>query len=183
MLEGLLSVPRVQEAPIVPLPEGLLAGVARPSAPARLAGVRVLVVEDDDDSRDLMCALLENVGATALCVASVAKALDALDHTFDPDVVLTDFSMPNATGLDFIREFRKTPSTHSSAVPVLVVSGHNANDWREQALAAGAAYVLSKPFEPALLIARLAAAVASSRDECHGRTVSVEQSPRLKKRR
>src|SRR4029077_7041958 len=77
---------------------------------ARLAGARVLVVEDDEDSRQLICSLLERAGATVLCTESVAKAMDGVYHSFDPDVVLSDFSMPDADGLDLIREFRKVPS-------------------------------------------------------------------------
>jgi DNA-binding response OmpR family regulator len=127
-----------------------------------LAGARVLVVEDEADSRELICALLERTGAKVLCVESVAKAMDGV-HSFDPDVVLTDFSMPDADGLDLIREFRKAPSTRAVLVPILVLSGHSGVRWRERALEAGAADLLTKPFEPAVLIARIAAAVASGR--------------------
>src|SRR6185503_6994894 len=83
----------------------------RRGLPSRLAGARVLVVEDDDDSRELICALLTMAGAKVLCVESVAAAMDGVYHLFDPDVVLTDFSMPDANGLDLIREFRKAPTT------------------------------------------------------------------------
>lgn len=134
---------------------------------ARLAGARVLVVDDDDDARELTCALLERAGATVLCAESVAQALDGVHHSFDPDVVLTDFSMPDADGLDLIREFRKAPSTRVVAVPILILSGHAEAHWRVRALAAGAADLLTKPFDPALLIAWIAAAVATSRSGPH----------------
>jgi CheY-like chemotaxis protein len=134
---------------------------------ARLAGARVLVVEDDADSRELICALLEMAGATVLCAESVAKAMDGVYHSFDPDVVLTDFSMPDADGLDLIREFRKAPSTRAVAVPILILSGHSESHWRARALAAGAADLLTKPFDPVLLITRIAAAVASGRSGPH----------------
>src|SRR5688572_12036696 len=90
-------------------PEATAPVVVRPAvaARARLARARVLVVEDDDDARELICALLEMAGATCLCVASVAEAMDGIYHSFDPDVVLTDFSMPDANGLDLIRQFRE----------------------------------------------------------------------------
>src|SRR5512132_2935523 len=112
---------------------------------ALLAGARVLVVEDDEDSRQLICALLEMAGGTVLCTESVAKAMDGVYHSFDPDVVLTDFSMPDADGLDLIREFRKAPSARAVAVPILILSGHSEDDWRARVLAAGAADVLTKP--------------------------------------
>jgi DNA-binding response OmpR family regulator len=142
--------------------------LGRPAdARARLAGARVMVVEDDDDSRELICALLRMAGATVLCVGSVAQAMDGVYHSFDPDVVLTDFSMPDADGLDLIREFRKVPSSRAVAVPILILSGHSGDHWRAQALEAGAAELLTKPFNPALLISRIAAAVAPGRSGPH----------------
>ena len=134
---------------------------------ARLAGARVLVVEDDDDSRELICALLRMAGATVLCAESVAQAMHGVYHSFDPDVVLTDFAMPGADGLDLIREFRKAPSTRAAAIPILILSGHSEDDWRVRALEAGATEVLLKPFDPPFLIARVAAAVAPGRSGPH----------------
>jgi CheY-like chemotaxis protein len=127
----------------------------------RLAGARVLVVEDDKDSRELLCVLLELAGATVLCAESVAEAMEGVHHSFDPDVVLTDYSMPVADGLDLIREFRRVPSTRAVAVPILILSGHTEDHWRERVRAAGAADLLIKPVDPTLLITRIAAAVAS----------------------
>jgi CheY-like chemotaxis protein len=134
---------------------------------ARLAGARVLVVEDDDDARELICSLLRMAGATVLCVESVAQAMKGVYHSFDPDVVLTDYSMPDADGLDLIREFRKAPSTRAIAIPILILSGHSEDHWRARALAAGATDVLMKPFDPPLLITRIAAAVAPGRSGPH----------------
>jgi CheY-like chemotaxis protein len=128
--------------------------------PARLEGVRVLVVEDDADSRDLICALLAGAGAKVLCTQSVAEAMAGVYHSFDPDVILTDYSMPGADGLDLIREFRKAPSTRAVAVPILVLSGHSEDEFRTRALAAGAADLLIKPCDPAVILDRIAAAAS-----------------------
>ena len=149
-----------QKGPNAPPPEGPAPAVLARPASARLAGARVLVVEDEDDSRELICALLRMAGATVLCVESVAQAMEGVHHSFDPDVVLTDFSMPDADGFDLIREFRKAPSTRAVAVPILVLSGHSEDNWHAHALAAGAAGVLIKPFDPAVLITWIAAALA-----------------------
>jgi DNA-binding response OmpR family regulator len=155
--------------PYAPLPKGLapIAFGQPAGAPLRLAGARVLVVEDDADLREAICVLLEMAGAKVLCVESVAEAMDGVYHSFDPDVVLTDYSMADADGLDLIREFRKAPSTHAVAVPILVLSGHSEDDWRARVLEAGAADLLTKPFDSTLLITRIAAAVASGRSGPH----------------
>jgi DNA-binding response OmpR family regulator len=155
--------------PILDPQQGQHAPSAEHPAPvlARLLGARVLVVEDNDDSRHLICALLEMAGATVLCVGSVAQAMDGVYHSFDPDVVLTDLAMPDADGFDLIRQFRKAPTARAVAVPILVLSGHSEDHWRARALAAGAADLLAKPFDPALLMARIAAAVAPGRSGPH----------------
>jgi CheY-like chemotaxis protein len=161
-------VPVSQKGPNLPSPEVPAAAVfGPPVAAARLACARVLVVEDEADSRELICALLEMAGATVLSTASVAEAMDGVYHSFDPDVVLTDFSMPDANGLDLIREFRKAPSARTVEVPIIFLSGHSGDNWRARALEAGAADLLSKPFEPTLLISRIAAAVAPGRNGPH----------------
>ena len=163
MLQDPLPLAPAQKAAVAPRVDGQFGSLAGPrTTPGRLEGCRVLVVEDNEDARNLLCALLGNAGASMLCVDSVAEAMAAVRGSFVPDVVLTDFAMPHATGLDFIREYREAAAP-APAAPVLVVSGNSENDWRERALEAGAANVVSKPFEPTLLIGLLAAAVASAR--------------------
>jgi sigma-B regulation protein RsbU (phosphoserine phosphatase) len=138
-----------------------------PGANSGLAGARILVVEDDKDCRELVRMFLERAAATVFCVDSVAAGMDCVYRSFDPDVVLTDYSMPVANGLEFIRQFRKAPSSRAIAVPVLVISGHSEENWRARSLAAGAADLLTKPFDPVVLITRIAAAVAAGRSGPH----------------
>ncbi len=142
--------------------------LGRPAgARAGLAGARVLIVEDDQDCRELIRTFLERAGATVRCVDSVAAAMDCVYRSFDPDVVLTDYSMPVANGLELIRQFRRAPSSRAIAVPILVISGHSEENWRARSLAAGAADLLTKPFDPAVLVTRIAAAVAPGRSGPH----------------
>jgi DNA-binding response OmpR family regulator len=127
----------------------------------------VLIVEDDVDAREFICAILRMAGATVLCVGSVLEAMEGVYRSFDPDVVVTDYSMPDADGFALIRAFRKAPSSRAIAVPILILSGHSEENWHARAIAAGAADVLIKPFEPAFLIDRIAAAVAPGRSGPH----------------
>ena len=152
------SSPALTAATLLGRPAGARAG---------LAGARVLIVEDDQDCRELIRTFLERAGATVLCVDSVAAAMDCVYRSFDPDVVLTDYSMPVANGLELIRQFRKAPSSRAIAVPILVISGHTEENWRARSLAAGAADLLTKPFDPAVLVTRIAAAVAPGRSGPH----------------
>jgi sigma-B regulation protein RsbU (phosphoserine phosphatase) len=138
-----------------------------PGARSGLAGARILVVEDDKECRELIRTFLERASAKVFCVDSVAAAMDCVYRSFDPDVVLTDYSMPVSNGLEFIRQFRKAPSSRAIAVPILVISGHSEENWRERSLAAGASDLLTKPFDPVVLIARIAAAVAAGRSGPH----------------
>ena len=132
-----------------------------------LAGARVLVVEDDKECRELIRVFLERAAATVFCVDSVAAAMDCVYRSFDPDAVVTGYSMPVANGLELIRQFRKAPSSRAIAVPIIVISGHTRENWRARSLAAGAADLLTKPFDPAVLITRIAAAVAPGRSGPH----------------
>jgi DNA-binding response OmpR family regulator len=152
------SSPALSAATLLDRPAGARAG---------LAGARVLIVEDDQDCRELIRTFLERAGGTVLCVDSVAAAMDSVYRSFDPDVVLTDYSMPVANGLELIRRFRSVPSSRAIAVPILVISGHSEENWRERSLAAGAADLLTKPFDPAVLVTRIAAAVAPGRSGPH----------------
>jgi DNA-binding response OmpR family regulator len=138
-----------------------------PGARTGLPGARILVVEDDRECRELMRTFLERAGATVFAVDSVAAAMDCVYRSFDPDVVLTNYSMPVANGLELIRRFRSVPSSRAIAVPILVISGHCEENWRARSLAAGAADLLTKPFDPAVLITRIAAAVAPGRTGPH----------------
>ncbi len=152
------SSPALTAATLLGRPAGARAG---------LAGARVLIVEDDQDCRELIRTFLERAGATVRCVDSVAAAMDCVYRSFDPDVVLTDYSMPVANGLELIRQFRRAPSSRAIAVPILVISGQSDENWRARSLAAGAADLLTKPFDPAVLVTRIAAAVAPGRSGPH----------------
>jgi DNA-binding response OmpR family regulator len=152
------SPPALSAAGLLDRPAGARAG---------LAGTRILVVEDDKECRELIRTSLERAGAKVVCADSVAAAMDSVSRSFDPDVVLTDYAMPVANGLEFIRQFREAPSRRAVAVPILVISGHSDENWRARSLAAGAADLLTKPFDPAVLIARISAVVKPGRSGPH----------------
>ena len=113
-----------------------------------LGGVRVLVVDDEADARELMTAILEHHGAIVTVAADVPSALDAFD-TAPPDVVLSDIVLPGRSGLDLARELRRRPTLEAA---LIAVSGFSAPESVNGALAAGFDFHMAKPVDPAELI-------------------------------
>jgi CheY-like chemotaxis protein len=119
--------------------------------PGFCTGLRVLVVEDHDDSRDILEHILTYAGATVRSAASALEAVAALD---DVDVVVTDYSMPGGTGLWLLDRARERPRP----VPVIVLTGYAERQVSELA-AAPFARVLRKPVDPWLLCQEVRAVV------------------------
>jgi diguanylate cyclase len=124
---------------------------ARERPSRSLIGIRVLVVDDDEDALELECLVLKSEGATVLCVTSVRETLEALEF-FQPHLVLTDFAMPGEDGLSLIRRIRSDEDVHTAEVPIAVVTASHDPEARSALLEAGAAEVLEKPVLPAQLV-------------------------------
>jgi CheY-like chemotaxis protein len=107
-----------------------------------LAGVHVLVVDDDPDSLEMMQAALSYAGALVTAVDSAQRAFAALDRA-TPDVIVSDLRMPDADGLSFARQLRQVPALR--AVPVLAVTGYDELYARSDLHAAGFIGILRKP--------------------------------------
>ena len=141
------------------------ASAAAAPAPAEpmpvLNGIRVLLVDDEPDAREVMASALEICGATVHAVASARAALDVL-ATDEVDLLLADIAMPGQDGYELIREIRAMPSARVSAIPAAAVTAHARDDERERALTAGFQMHLAKPVQPAAL-ARAVATLASEK--------------------
>lgn len=144
--------------PISTLPE------ASPDAPESgvragaedLAGVRILLVEDEFDSREILRQMLSMSGAQVEAVGSVAEAMDAIDHE-RPDVLLSDIGMPVEDGYSLIRRVRALLPERGGKVPAAALTAYATAEDRERALAAGFQLHLSKPID----LERLSAAIAT----------------------
>jgi signal transduction histidine kinase/AraC-like DNA-binding protein len=119
----------------------------------RLAGLRVLVVDDDPRTRDLIQAVLERAGATVVAAASVAEALQDLALR-PPDVMVCDLVMPGEDGFGLPAHTRALRSTTGRRVPAVALSAYLGE--REHALDAGFDAWLAKPAESSALIGLLA---------------------------
>ena len=115
-----------------------------------LAGLRVLVVEDEPDARELISLALKRSGAEVQAVASAREALRSL-QMFTPDVLLSDIGLPAESGYDLIREVRSL-SSDLSKVPAIALTAFASENDRKMALSNGFHAHLAKPVEADHLI-------------------------------
>jgi signal transduction histidine kinase/CheY-like chemotaxis protein len=115
-----------------------------------LTGIRVLVVEDDDDARRLVEKELETRGATVKSVPSAREALDVLGRE-RVDVLLSDIEMPGTDGYHLIKELRLRSSHQGGSVPAAALTAYARTEDRLRALRAGFQLHLAKPVQPAEL--------------------------------
>ncbi|MBO0858689.1 MAG: response regulator [Chloracidobacterium sp.] len=118
-----------------------------------LDGVSVLVLDDDPQVRELMSALLRGCAATVHTADSAASAREIL-NTDRVDVILSDIEMPGEDGYAFIRSVRLEEKTYK--IPAVALSGYAQAEDRTMALRSGFLWHLTKPVEPAELIAIVA---------------------------
>ena len=129
--------------------------------PITLAGIRVLLADDEADIRELMTAALEKAGATVISVDSAAAALHVLGDR-DIDVLLADIAMPGQDGYDLIRAVRMLPEPRTANIRAAAVTACARDDERQRALAAGFQLHLAKPLQPAALVQAVAQLVDKS---------------------
>jgi PAS domain S-box-containing protein len=133
------------------------AGAARFPSPD-LKGLRVLVVDDDEGTRDVAQAILGSLGAEVMQAASSQAALDALISR-RPDVLVADIEMPGEDGYTLINRVRSLPARNGGATPAAALTAFARAEDRWRALDAGFQLHLAKPIEPlglAVAVARLA---------------------------
>ncbi|HEX2672151.1 MAG TPA: ATP-binding protein, partial [Polyangiaceae bacterium] len=120
---------------------------SRLTAP-ELRGIRVLVVDDDDDSRDLVVSILEKCEAITFAASSAEQALSMLVHDH-PDVLVSDIGMPGMDGYELVRAIRALPDERAQRVPAVAVTAYARQEDQRRALAEGFQLHVAKPIEPA----------------------------------
>jgi CheY-like chemotaxis protein/anti-sigma regulatory factor (Ser/Thr protein kinase) len=119
-----------------------------------LDGLRVLVVDDDEESRHVVAAHLESYGAVVVTAASSPEALDLLQHR-QVDVLLADIAMPGEDGYALIRKLRALAGS-AGVVPAAALTAFAREEDRQAAFRAGFQLHLTKPVEAASLVAAVA---------------------------
>jgi signal transduction histidine kinase/CheY-like chemotaxis protein len=121
-----------------------------------LERIWVLVVDDDEQSREVVAAHLQNHGASVLTAASAAQAYDLLQRE-RVDVLLADIAMPGEDGYSLIRRLRSCGSPTIAATPAAALTAFAKDDDRRKALQAGFQMHLSKPIDSAAVLSAVKA--------------------------
>ena len=124
----------------------------------RLDGLRILVVDDEADTRDLLRQGLEYCGAKVTVAESAAEAMDLMKMSV-PDVLISDIGMPGTDGYDFIRQIRKLSAHRGGRVAAVALTAYTRIEDRLQALRAGYDMHVPKPVELTELVAVAASVV------------------------
>jgi PAS domain S-box-containing protein len=117
----------------------------------KLHGIRVLLVEDDADTLDMLRFILEQYGAEVLTAASTREGLKILDH-WQPDALVSDLAMPGQDGYELIRQLRSRGAKRGGNIPAVALSAYTRSEDRQRALSAGFQTHVSKPVDPEELV-------------------------------
>ena len=120
-----------------------------------LAGVRILIVDDDVDARDLLSMLLGDAGAVVATAASAREAIELFENG-EFDVLLSDLGMPDEDGLSLVKTIRRLDARRGGALVAVALSGYGSAADRQRSAQAGFDAHLTKPCERATLIASVA---------------------------
>ncbi|AFY44908.1 response regulator [Nostoc sp. PCC 7107] len=116
-----------------------------------LTGIRILVVDDEVDSREVVAFMLKECGAEVIAVPSAAEALSAFTQ-LQPDVLVFDIGMPDVDGYMLMRQIRSLPPEKGGQIPAIALTAYAGELNKQQALFAGFQLHSSKPIEPTELV-------------------------------
>jgi len=123
-----------------------------------LTGLRILVVDDEADMRELASFILTQAGAEVATAASAIQALSSLNQSL-PDLLLCDIGMPEMNGYALIQQIRTRLHDQGGNIPAIALTAYAGEVNQQQALAAGFQLHLAKPIEPDLLVRTIATLV------------------------
>lgn len=156
-----VSLPLATEGPSDEIAETVPAALESSEAPDGAAdlftGLRILLVDDEADARELLTAILTRRGSVVKCCDSAATALEAF-RSWKPDLLVCDIGMPDEDGYSLIRKVRKLKTKRGKEVPAIALTAYATDDDRERAFAAGFQVHVAKPIEPEVLLRSIAGA-------------------------
>ncbi|WP_242059268.1 MULTISPECIES: ATP-binding protein [Nostoc] len=126
-----------------------------------LAAIQILVVDDDDDTREFHTFVLEQAGARVTAVASAKEALQVLAES-EPDILLSDIGMPETDGYMLMRQVKTLQALQAKQIPAIALTAYAGEINQQQALESGFQKHMSKPVEPEELVKAIATLIARS---------------------
>jgi CheY-like chemotaxis protein len=129
--------------------------------PERLEGLKVLVVDDEDDTRELLSIGLKQCGAEVTVAGSVKEALKAIEEA-RPEILISDIGMPGEDGYELIKKVRALPAGSGGKIPAIALTAYARTEDRLRALRTGYQMHVPKPVELAELTAVIASLVQRS---------------------
>jgi len=117
-----------------------------------LRGLRVLVVDDEEDSRDIVAEMLKHEGAQVETAPSAKEGFELVPQ-FRPHVLVSDIGMPGEDGYSLVTRVRQLPAQTGGKTPAIALTAYTAPEDRRRALAAGFDVHLGKPIDLRQLIA------------------------------
>jgi hypothetical protein len=126
----------------------------------RLEGLRILAVDDDPDSLEVLVSVLETESATVIGAGSAVEALDLLLKE-RPHIVISDIAMPDRDGYWLMEQLRRLVDEGGPNVPCVALTAFANQTARERALATGFVAHLSKPFDPDQLLKTVKTALSA----------------------
>ena len=154
--------PATEDETVAPVPAATVSRASLTGLPS-LRGLRVLVVDDEADARELLGVILRGKGADVDAASSVAEGM-ALLEAEPPDVLVSDISMPEADGYELIRRLREREGD-GALTPAIALTAYARERDRERALASGFQLHLAKPVEPDDLVLAVANLAGRSMEE------------------
>ena len=123
--------------------------------PPELRGLKVLVVDDEPDARELLVTLLQQCDAVPIEASSALSALDAMAER--PDIIVADIGMPVMDGYELLRSIRALQPGEGGRTPAAALTAYARAEDRRQALKAGFEMFIPKPVEPSEFLVVVAA--------------------------
>jgi two-component system, OmpR family, response regulator MprA len=114
---------------------------------SNLSGVKVLVIEDDPDGRQILVEVLRFAGADVNACSDAYAALDRLKNLLRPDVIVCDLAMPRMDGLTFLRALRSHGDTATRRIPVLAITAYDEFYSPMQLIKLGSDAYMGKPLD------------------------------------
>ncbi|BAY11915.1 response regulator [Calothrix sp. NIES-2098] len=119
-----------------------------------LDGLRVLLVDDNEDSLILTTFILENNGLQVKTATSVLDALETIKE-LKFDILISDIAMPEVDGYSFIRKIRDSSTSEQREIPAIALTALSSDESRSMALASGFQSYVNKPVEPTVLLSEI----------------------------